>query len=1804
MISGLDLLSQSGEAKTEAPVSIEPIRQQLRREAAGLLAEETPVAISPLGGTAGLRAVMGLDTTEYDRFATSPIEVSNIVRGATETLSGLKTLTTKPQHLYRGIISTLASLASFPIGVAVGARNAMQTLLGGGSLEDMYEAIHQGIKEADEVFGSKALKPLIGPETPESQLVGRVVFAPIEGTAMLANKLSESVLPELAARSVEYIPVINKFVNEPNVRGALKIAGDIVGIAALGKMTRTGERAEVARKVEDIADRAVEIAKTEEAVEKIPDEAVKRAQGKILEYEKKKLEAEAAEIAENIDYTTMIKEDLQAKGRRIKKIKQAKKYIADEAIHKAIESIKEKKAKPKKRTKVERKPTADEDLRLIKEVEDHFGKKIDELSDKEIEDYFLEKYGEEITDVDEQTGTREPLELSTDNSPFRERNPEVTRKKREILAGKRQFDSPEMIVEKHVVDVNSWLDGAEDVDIAKAREALSDLAVAVKDPANRIPLLDYFNGDSAAVNNFIEVAEEAAKWARRADRSKIERTGELPEVQLNIMIPVDQLPEIVYATMRKMRKFRDIWDKEKRAVSAKDMYRNRELFEKTGFWLGRDGKWRYEIDDSKAILKLPKDRRSLDGFSTTLGEILDYPELYKAVPEIENMRVYFRDLGSDAGQYVSGGFRALGRGYIAINPHKSRNIKKTLFHELQHAVNDTVGSKFFGADARTTGSYFEYLIDPGEMEARLASRRMNMSKEERRKIPPWKSLDRMLRVESGTKDIRMRAKYGTRLYSGIPFDEITKALKDKFGRVIPHLRDPITGRPVVKFRVKPGGKYEWSVKTPTAVRPHREVVETEVGKKIVPGKWRAKVEERKISGYIIEGYDPLKKEWLWVDTEDTLVDAKQAVKRWEKFLDKERAKLYGGKVVDLYSGIPIDKAAEELANAARKFSGYMKQARGMKKFKLREAFRRAKEEGVRAFVDRSGNIRRGMLKVLGDEGYRIMQKAYLSKGSSALAARMLKQLRDEVYGGLSKKEREILDNLILAIRMIAIAKYKPPGKFKFPKGLGPTESIAYSELFPYIEKISPERAAVIRERARAYFEWMKKPLKDMLDAGLISKQEYNDLIVHNYRRIKLIDLLDVRYKAKVGKKKRTVYDSGIEALAKGRDTDIYEPSSEVMALEVFNRAYGRILNNEANRALLELARKDPENPFARVKEKKGDKIPSGWSRIYVFENGERKPLYISPEMAKEWIISNPEMSYRLSQLIRWLSGSALLRTFATGINWGFALANLPRDIMHAWFAARVFESGKWKPVYSPHFPVYGLQMGRDLITVFRDALLRKGRYDEYIKEGGGMEFLVHQGRLLRRGRRIESPLDKVQDFLGYLGETSEVLTRLAIRERVIRRKARELGTSIEEARKLEDVTKEATFAARNYMDFGQGGGVAKAVDNAIPYLNAAIQGTRGMLRSLKDNPFLGMYKIAQFASAVVGLYIAAKQMAPQTMKSLQGSIDMENNLCIPLGDDFSFIDSRGQRRYIYIKIPLDPSQKFFKTFFEAATDKWLGNEVDVDRVVDSLKQMSPVSVTDLPPTVSGVIGYVTNKDFWLNEDIWRRTERPFGWPKSKEEYIPGETPQVYIDIGKVTGLSPERTRYAVEELVTSGTVWSYLLGEGYEKAFGDLPDSDKQEHIAEVLARMPVIKRFIGITNPYSQFGAKIEKAEEKEELERWIQNRGLELRVEGYLFDGNYSRKDVVDYIKQFKDKDVRERLLDRFKFMERTKDLQNRSFWLSLKGLSPEARARVYVDRLKSASEDERKQLREELKTVILAGGVVTPDFRREVSRLLHEK
>ncbi|MFN3268483.1 MAG: hypothetical protein ACK416_04395, partial [Zestosphaera sp.] len=234
----------------------------------------------------------------------------------------------------------------------------------------------------------------------------------------------------------------------------------------------------------------------------------------------------------------------------------------------------------------------------------------------------------------------------------------------------------------------------------------------------------------------------------------------------------------------------------------------------------------------------------------------------------------------------------------------------------------------------------------------------------------------------------------------------------------------------------------------------------------------------------------------------------------------------------------------------------------------------------------------------------------------------------------------------------------------------------------------------------------------------------------------------------------------------------------------------------------------------------------------------------------------------------------------------------------------------------------------------------------------------------------------------------------------------------------------------------------------------------------------------------------------------------------------------------------------------------------------------------------------------------KKTKEPFKWPNSKEEFIPGKTPQAFIDMGQATGLSPERLKYGAGELFTSNSMWAALMGKAYDSVFGKLEKSQKEEHIAQVLAKTPVVSRFFGITNPYSKHAKSIDEAEEKSVLERFVQNRGMDVLVRGNLYEGNVSEDKIYEYAASFNDRDIRDRLIERYKWEVAIRDLPEKSFWRRLKGMSAEAKARAFTNRLKGASPEEEEKLWTEYSIISRAGGVVGDEFRKEFRRLMSEK
>lgn len=212
---------------------------------------------------------------------------------------------------------------------------------------------------------------------------------------------------------------------------------------------------------------------------------------------------------------------------------------------------------------------------------------------------------------------------------------------------------------------------------------------------------------------------------------------------------------------------------------AYQMYQNGvsmdTIRKRTGWWLGKDGKWRYEISDKEM-------RFNPDGYvnnPTTVGDYVKHDRLFAAYPWIADIPVHMVDVVTGGSPATNGKYSPDGKFIELKKGLTSEKAKYVLSHELQHAIQQAEG--FVRGTSPKTGMFYavnlaydlvknnpefvaeskpqdkmNYLIgyleakggaslgdyakyyyfqNYGETEARNVSQRLDMTEEERRALP-------------------------------------------------------------------------------------------------------------------------------------------------------------------------------------------------------------------------------------------------------------------------------------------------------------------------------------------------------------------------------------------------------------------------------------------------------------------------------------------------------------------------------------------------------------------------------------------------------------------------------------------------------------------------------------------------------------------------------------------------------------------------------------------------------------------------------------------------------------------------------------------------------------------------------------------------------------------------------------------------------------------------------------------------------------------------------------------------------------
>lgn len=834
------------------------------------------------------------------------------------------------------------------------------------------------------------------------------------------------------------------------------------------------------------------------------------------------------------------------------------------------------------------------------------------------------------------------------------------------------------------------------------------------------------------------------------------------------------------------------------------------------------------------------------------------------------------------------------------------------------------------------------------------------------------------------------------------------------------------------------------------------------------------------------------------------------------------------------------------------------------------------------FLDRmltssSGPLTRS-LHAAGPLGRKAEMDFDLMAGATSQGMLRIKEASKVIYGGLNRRNRTEFHRLIGYQRDTVLL-----GR---GKGVTGARQVDIDDAVQRLkDRVGPETYADLAYRADQYFAFMGKELDKMKAAGLITETEFKNMMRLRYEPIRAIADskigIDPSIKISLRGKVMTVPSSGIRRLSKSQ-TELIEHDSRMLMEQFIMRVSGRIARNRANQSLYELATDMKGNGVAALKSPKGEK----WAKLSVMIDGEKKSFYINPAFANQWISAPAQQSAELASIISVVSGAALMRTMATGISQSFAVAQFSRDIAYSFLVGTAWST-------MPHKAI--MEIGADLSQVWKDVALRKGAYIDYINEGGMFSFMVKSAQganevsfltsvgerggafgfesvgVARVGRTAQRHMRHALNIMSYAGHTSEMIVRLAYRNRIIKMEMEKRGLVYDPVARNTppDISRAATYAARDLLPFNKGGVAVKFLDTFMPYLNVSFQSLYRGGRAVYRNPQRVAGVVATMWGASASLWLYNRYVHPEAWKQITIR-ERTNNWIITT--DMQYIDEDGQTRHIYFSIPKDQTTRAITAVPEVLLGKSIDNEDPTEQVLQSIQGLSQLmgdAYAFIPPGPKMVIEYTQNISLFKDRAYW----------KGKSEIDPTQEFQVEPKrrtsamargIGDITGTSPERGGGAIYSLAPKN-IWTDAVIEGVEvAATGQITEHRRKaarDGTMAMLSNMPILGRFVKTTYKDAKLLEEVADATEGANTE--LSNEAREL---DYLV--HMGNADAIDeYIKAAPDPAAKRRRGNRAfatkifnKRIERLDQFERdlipgKSWWRMLLGLDPKARAIIYV-------------------------------------------
>lgn len=221
--------------------------------------------------------------------------------------------------------------------------------------------------------------------------------------------------------------------------------------------------------------------------------------------------------------------------------------------------------------------------------------------------------------------------------------------------------------------------------------------------------------------------------------------------------------------------------------------------QETGWFKGVDGKWRFEINDADASLKigykgnpiaLGAEKVPNQSGWMRLSDVLDHPALFAAYPDLQDTLVKILPTSEMKGSL--GFFRQSDMSITLDGGMNKVKALSVLLHEVQHGIQSIEGFAS-GGSVKNAGNLAEndYMRLAGEVEARNVQARQKMNGSERRAMPPIATADvpdaDAIVVFNGERMDSAESLAQSKARPRTPAANIRKALEKAYGKLFSRL---------------------------------------------------------------------------------------------------------------------------------------------------------------------------------------------------------------------------------------------------------------------------------------------------------------------------------------------------------------------------------------------------------------------------------------------------------------------------------------------------------------------------------------------------------------------------------------------------------------------------------------------------------------------------------------------------------------------------------------------------------------------------------------------------------------------------------------------------------------------------------------------------------------------------------------------------------------------------------------------------------------------------------------------------------